>query len=38
MKNKILLTLILLNLTAFAATEPSSAIEKLKLQELSLYT
>lgn len=35
MKNKILLTLILLNLTAFAATEPSSAIEKLKLQELA---
>lgn len=35
MKNKILLTLILLNLTAFATTEPSSAIEKLKLQELA---
>ena len=34
MKNKILLSLILLNLTAFA-TEPSSAIEKLKLQELA---
>lgn len=34
MKNKILLSFILLNLTAFA-TEPSSAIEKLKLQELA---
>lgn len=34
MKNKILLSLILLNLTAFA-TEPSSAIEKLKLQEFA---
>lgn len=35
MKNKILLALILLNLTSFATIEPCSAIEKLKLQELA---
>lgn len=35
MKNKILLGFILLNLTALADLDPSSAIERLKLKELS---
>lgn len=35
MKNKILFSFILLNLTALATLDPSTAIEKLKLKELS---
>lgn len=35
MKNKILLSFILINLTALATLDPSTAIEKLKLKELS---
>ncbi len=35
MRDKILLGLIFLKLTAFAATDPSSAIEKLRLEELA---